>query len=158
MLKKAALLSLLSISLLGCTSKEVRHLKEIESNGVIKYLTEAEILFAYENITGFDSSGPLYYVLDFTNKEKEQDFVDQFYNPKTKENSLNDGPNVDFELKVNDFVQQWIGMDYLTFEEDYKIDFEAPYSYYIPSLDRGLEFALIYRAETHIVNFLYLKQ
>ena len=154
-LKKAPILFLISFSLMGCTSKEVKLLKKIEDSGFVKHLTDAKILFSYEHITGFDSSGPVYYVLDFTDKEK--DFLDQFNNKKTGENSLLNGPSDKFEELVNDFVQQWIGMAYLEFKEEYQIDFEKPYSYYCASLERTIDYAIIYRSDTSIANLLYLQ-
>lgn len=155
MLKRASILFLISFSLIGCASKEVKLLKKIEDSGFIKHLTDAKILFSYEHITGFDSSGPVYYVLDFTDKEK--DFLDQFNNKKTGENSLLNGPSDKFEELVNDFVQQWIGMAYLEFKEDYQIDFEKSYSYYCASLERTIDYAIIYHSDTSIANLLYLQ-
>ena len=149
--RRVSILFLISISLIGCTSKEERRLQEFKS---LKHLADAKILFYYDRIEGLDSSGPVYYVLDF--KDKEKDFIDQFYNAKTGENSLKKGPDTDFEWKVNEFVQQWIGFDYLTFDEEYQIDFEKTYEYYSPSLE-PLEIALIYYAETSTAYLLYLE-
>ena len=143
-LKKAPILFLISFSLIGCTSKEQRLLKDVEKHSGIKYLTASKIIFSYSKITGFeDQAGPVYYVLDYTNSDKKDEFVSLYF----KNNS---GKNSDFETKVDEFIEEEILGAYTSFEEQYKLDFDKPYSYY--SSDKLF---LIYYQETSTAYFLY---
>ena len=142
-LRKTPILFLISISLLGCASKEQRTLMNVEKNSGIKYLTSAKILFSYTNITGFEGrSGPVYYVLDFSKSNKKDAFINTYFE-KT-------GKNTEFEAKVNEFVEQELVWVYSSFDSQYKLDFEASYSYY-----QGEDLFMIYYPDTDVSYFLY---
>ena len=142
-LRKAPILFLISISLLGCAPKEQRTLMNVEKNSGIKYLTSAKILFYYTNITGFeDQSGPVYYVLDFSKSNKKDAFINTYFE-KT-------GKNTEFEANVNEFVEQELVWVYSSFDSQYKLDFEASYSYY-----QGEDLFMIYYPDTDVSYFLY---
>lgn len=142
-LGKAPILFLISISLLGCTPKEQRILKNVEKNSGIKYLTSAKILFSYTNITGFeDRSGPVYYVLDFSKSNKKEEFISTYFDKA--------GKNTEFEAKVNGFVEQELVGAYSSFDSQYKLNFEASYSYY-----QGEKLFMIYYLDTDVSYFLY---
>ena len=142
-LRKAPILFLISISLLGCAPKEQRILKNVEKNSGIKYLTSAKILFYYTNITGFeDQSGPVYYVLDFSKSNKKEEFINTYF--------YKTGKNTEFEANVNEFVEQELVWVYSSFDSQYKLDFEASYSYY-----QGEKLFMIYYPDTDVSYFLY---
>ena len=142
-LRKAPILFLISISLLGCAPKEQRTLMNVEKNSGIKYLTSAKILFSYTNITGFtDRVGPVYYVLDFSKSNKKDAFINTYFDKA--------GKNTEFEAKVNEFVEQELVWVYSSFDSQYKLDFEASYSYY-----QGEKLFMIYYPDTDVSYFLY---
>ena len=142
-LRKAPILFLISFSLIGCTPKEQRILKDVEKNSRIKYLTSAKILFSYTNITGFeDQTGPVYYVLDFSKSNKKEEFINTYF--------YKTGKNTEFEAKVNEFVEQELVGVYSSFDSQYKLNFEASYSYY-----QGEELFMVYYPDTDVSYFLY---
>lgn len=142
-IRKAPILFLISISLFGCAPKEQRILKNVEKNSGIKYLTSAKILFSYTNITGFeDRSGPVYYVLDFSKSNKKEEFISTYFDKA--------GKNTEFEAKVNEFVEQELVGAYSSFDSQYKLNFEASYSYY-----QGEKLFMIYYLDTDVSYFLY---
>ena len=142
-LRKAPVLFLISTSLLGCAPKEQRTLMNVEKNSGIKYLTSAKILFSYTNITGFeDQSGPVYYVLDFSKSNKKEEFISTYFD-KT-------GKNAEFEANVNEFVEQELVWVYSSFDSQYKLNFEASYSYY-----QGDKLFMVYYPNTDVSYFLY---
>ncbi len=142
-LRKAPILFLISISLLGCAPKERRTLMNVEKNSGIKYLTSAKILFSYTNISGFEGrSGPVYYVLDFSKSNKKDAFINTYFD-KT-------GKSTEFETNVNEFVEQKLVWVYSSFDSQYKLDFEASYSYY-----QGEDLFMIYYPDTDVSYFLY---
>ena len=142
-LRKAPILFLISFSLIGCTTKEQRILKDVEKNSRIKYLTSAKILFSYTNITGFeDQAGPVYYVLDFSKSNKKEEFINTYF--------YKTGKNTEFEAKVNEFVEQKLVGVYSSFDSQYKLNFEASYSYY-----QGEELFMVYYPDTDVSYFLY---
>ena len=99
-----------------------------------------------------DSSGPVYFTLDFSNNNEA--FLAQFNTGK--ETNFKQGPDQTFETKVNEFVQNKIGLAYYSFEEQYQINFEKSYSYYRSGeSDSELSFGFIYYTETNIVNLFY---
>ena len=101
-----------------------------------------------------DNSGPVYFVLDF--HANNQNFLAQFN--KGEEPNLKQGPDMTFEAKTNEFVQNEIGPDYYSWNEEFQINFEKPYSYFrYGEPDSGLTFAFVYYTETDIVNLFYLK-
>lgn len=154
--KKAPIILLVSFSLVGCVSRSKQELMRIEEKTELKYLTDGKILFYYDDIKGFDSSGPVYCVLDYSNSNKKEEFISQFYKVKTGENSLQNENSDKFETAVNNFLQQWMGNDYSSFDEQYKLDFTKSYSYYCPCLE-PFEQALIYYAETSTAYLIYLE-
>lgn len=142
-IRKAPILFLISISLLGCAPKDQRILKDVEKNSGIKYLTSAKILFSYTNITGFeDQSGPVYYVLDFSKSNKKEEFVNTYF--------YKTGKNTEFEANVNEFVEQELVGVYSSFDSQYKLSFEASYSYY-----QGEKLFMVYYPDTDVSYFLY---
>ena len=93
-LRKAPILFLISISLLGCAPKEQRTLMNVEKNSGIKYLTSAKILFSYTNITGVEGrSGPVYHVLDFSKSNKKEEFINTYF--------YKTGKNTEFEYSCS---------------------------------------------------------
>ena len=155
-LKKASILFLISFSLLGCTDLTKKRLKQFESECAIKHWIKSDVQFHYEHLTGMDNSGPVYFVLDF--HANNQDFLAQFNNNKGEEPSLKQGPDMTFETKANEFVQNKIGPAYYSWNEEFQINFEKPYSYYRSGeADSGLTFGFVYYTETDIVNLFYLK-
>ena len=143
-LKKAPILFLISFSLLGCTYKEQKVLENAQKHSGIKYLTDAKVLFAYSKITGFeDQAGPVYYVLDYTSSNKKEEFVNLYFNN-------NQGKSSDFEIKVDEFIEQELIDAYDSFDNQYKLNFDKPYSYYSSE-----KLFLIYYQETSVVYFIY---
>ena len=142
-LKKAPILFLISISLLGCTPKEQRILKAVEKNSGIKYLTSAKILFSYTNISGFEGqSGPVYYVLDFSKSNKKDAFINTYFD-KT-------GSDSEFDAKLTEFLdKEFVGV-YSGFDQEYKINFDAPRGTY-----RCENLFMIYYPDTDVSYFLY---
>ena len=154
-LRKASILFLISFSLLGCTDLTKKRLKELESKCAIKHWIEGTILFHYEHITGMDSSGPVYFVLDFS--ANNENFLAQFNTEKETDSKLKQGPDMTFETNTNEFVQKWIGSAYYSWDEEYQINFEKPYSYYSSvEPDSELTFGFVYYTETDVVNLFYL--
>ena len=142
-LRKASILFLISFSLLGCAPKEQRILKDVEKNSGIKYLTSAKILFSYTNITGFeDQSGPVYYVLDFSKSNKKEEFINTYF--------YKTGKNTEFETNVNEFVEQELVGVYSSFDSQYKLNFEASYSYY-----QSKKLFMVYYSDKDVSYFLY---
>ena len=143
-IRKAPILFLISFSLLGCTSNDERVLSDVQKHSGVKYLTSAKIVFSYTNITGFeDRSGPVYYVLDYTNSSKKEEFVNLYSLNKAKKNS-------GFEADVEAFIDKELISVYPSFDAQYKLDFDKPYASY--SSDKLF---LVYYEETSLVFFLY---
>ena len=143
-LKKASILFLISFSLFSCGNNDQKKLKDVEKHSGINYLSSANIVFSYTNITGFeDRAGPVYYVLDFSNSNKKEQFINQYFFDKRDKSG-------EFEAAINKFVQEELGGVYYTFDKQYQLDLEAPYSYYYEE-----NLFLIYYQETSIVYFLY---
>ena len=142
-LKEASILFLISFSLLGCTPKEQRILKDVEKNSGIKYLTSAKILFSYTNITGFnDRSGPVYYALDFSKSNKKDVFINTYFDKTGSDN--------EFNTKLMDFIEQEMLSDYVSFDSKYKINFDAPRGTY-----RCENLFMIYYPDTDVSYFIY---
>ena len=142
-LRKVPVLFLISFSLLGCTPKEQRILKDVEKNSGIKYLTSAKILFSYTNITGFeDRSGPVYYVLDFSKSNKKEEFINTYFDKTGSDN--------EFDTKLREFIEQEMVGDYASFDSKYKINFDAPRGTY-----RRENLFMIYYPDTDVSYFLY---
>ncbi len=154
-LRKAPILFLISISLIGCTDLTKKRLKELESKCAIKHWITGNPIFHYEHLTGMDNSGPVYFVLDFSaNNEK---FLAQFFNTEKETYfKLKQGPDMTFEARANEFVQNEIGPVYYSWNEEYQINFEKPYSYFrYGEPDTGLTFGFVYYNETDVVNLFY---
>lgn len=141
-MKKAILLTniiLLTSLLIGCTNKEKNYLQNIADGTGFVHLVDAKIVFSYINVTGFDSSGPLYYVLDYSGVEETK----RFENPRSKDRVLKDGRDSNFETIVDGFINYKISDSYETFKDEYKIDWEKPYRFYTSS-EEYIGTALIY--------------
>ena len=153
-IKKASILFLISFSLLGCTDLTKKRLKQLESECNIKHWIKGDVQFHYEHLTGMDNSGPVYFVFDFSINNEE--FLAQFN--KGEEPNLKQGPDMTFEAKANEFVQNKIGPAYYSWNEEFQINFEKPYSYYRSGeADSEITFGFVYYTETDIVNLFYLK-
>lgn len=141
---KASILFLISFNLLGCSNNEERILKDAERYSGINYLSSAKIVFSYTNISGFeDRAGPVYYVLDFSNSNKKDQFINKyFFNKRDKSG--------EFEAAINNFVQEELGSVYYSFDKQYQLDLEAPYSYYSEE-----NLFLIYYEKSSTAYFLY---
>lgn len=117
----------------GCKQKPQSYLNKIEERQNIKYLVDAEVLFFFENVGGFDSSGICYFVLSYENKNI--DFLSQFdyqniegiKDENVKE--VKQGRNYEFEEKVNELINNFMKEEYETFDDMYKIDWNEKYSY-----------------------------
>ena len=142
-IRKAPILFLISISLLGCASKEQRILKDVEKNSGIKYLTSAKILFSYTNITGFeDQSGPVYYVLDFSKSNKKDTFINTYFDLT--------GNDSEFDAKLTEFIEQEFVGVYSSFDPQYKINLDLAHGTY-----RREKLFMIYYPDTDVSYFLY---
>ena len=142
----------LALLLCSCYSNKSQ-LRKIEKETGIQNLTRGNIMFSFNDVKGFDSSGILYYLLDFKNKEDY--FLEQFSKPKNK-NQLNYGSNAIFEDKVEHLIDQYFKLDYDNFKTDYKINWSKKYLYYYDSLDI-LTFSLVYYEEESILHLLKLQ-
>ena len=142
-IRKAPILFLISISLLGCASKEQRILKDVEKNSGIKYLTSAKILFSYSNITGFeDRAGPVYYVLDFSKSNKKDEFINTYFDKTGSDN--------EFNTKLTEFIEQEFVGVYSSFDPQYKINLDLAHGTY-----RRDNLFMIYYPDTDVSYFLY---
>jgi len=142
-LRKVPVLFLISFSLLGCTPKEQRILKDVEKNSGIKYLTSAKILFSYTNITGFeDRSGPVYYVLDFSKSNKKEEFINTYFDKTGSDN--------EFDTKLTEFIEQKFVGVYISFDPQYKVNLDLAHSSY-----RRENLFMIYYPDTDVSYFLY---
>lgn len=120
------ILILASLLLMSCSSDSRHYLKQLENENNIKHLSNAEIVFFYKNISGFDSSGIIYFVLKF--EEKPINFLSQFENEKDEsEISFGNWKNESFEKKVNTLIHTHFEEDYLQFEEKNQINWELDY-------------------------------
>ena len=155
-LKKASILFLISFSLLGCTDLTKKRLKELESKCDIKHWITGNPIFHYEHLTGMDNSGPVYFVLDFS--ANNENFLAQFNNTgKETRFKLKQGPDMTFETETNEFIQREIGSAYYSWDEEYQINFEKPYSYFrYGESDSMLTFGFVYYTETDVVNLFYV--
>lgn len=154
-MKKASLLIsivLIPLALTSCTNKQKIHLKSIADGTGFTNLTNAKVLFYYANLTGMDSSGPLYYVLDYSGVDE----TIRFENIKEKDRAFVDGRNNDFESIVNTFITDEIADDYTSFGDEYKIDWNKPYKYY-SSIKEYIGTALIYYQDNNLLFALKLK-
>lgn len=118
---------IISTCLSGCfNNNESRYLKGVADATGFANIADANVLFCYENITGWDSSGPLYLVADYSNVDSNIRFV----NTTEKKWTLSIGRNSKFEEIVNAFIADYLKDKYVTFDDKYKIDWDKPYKYY----------------------------
>lgn len=152
--KKIAKIFGLSLVFLLCSCYSGKsQLIKIEKETGIQNLARGNIMFSFNDVKGFDSSGILYYVIDFKNKEDY--FLEQFSKSKN-ENHLNYENNPIFEGKVEHLIDQYFKLDYDNFKTEYKINWSKKYLYYYDSLDI-LTFSLIYYEEKSILHLLKLQ-
>lgn len=152
-MKNKLLALTLTSFLLGCTYLETP-LKKIEKYTNYQYVSSATLDFYYDDIKGFDNSGPLYAVLEF--KKDEDKFLDQFYNKKEDINHLQKGRNERFEELVDNFINTFFYIAYEGFEEQYKLDWSRPYSYYLSS-NEAFSSGLVYYHDLRTVTIIHLK-
>lgn len=124
----SSMLFVIALLLVGCSYDAAYYLERIEKEDKVEYLSNADILFFYKNISGFDSGGVLYFVLEF--EEKPMEFLSQFENKKDEsDNFIGNGKNESFEEKVNTLIHNHFKEDYLQFEEKFRLNWELPYIY-----------------------------
>lgn len=149
-----SLIPLLAISCfaVACTNKDNNYLQHIAKGSGFVHLVDAKIVFSYTNVTGFDSSGPLYYVLDYSEVEETK----RFENPTSKDRVLKDGRDSSFEAIVEKFINNDINDSYETFKDEYKINWEKPYRFYT-SYEEYIGTALIYYQDCNYIFALSYK-
>jgi len=148
------LLLIMSFTLSGCHKSPKDYLKEIENSENIKYLSTGEIVFSYINISGFDSAGVLYYVLNFENNNV--DFLDQFTENKEGE-VVEKGRNASFENRVTDLIDSHFKEEYESFEQTNRINWEDEYVYINDKPDY-VTFPMIFFVGTSSLILIKLKQ
>ena len=156
-LRKAPILFLISISLIGCTSEEDKVLKRLEKNFHLKHIVGSKLLFVYEDFKGFDNAGPAYYVVDLANTEEEFNRQFESSKPELVPWRYTNQKDAEFETRVNDFIQQWMANAYLSFDEEYKIDFNRRYAFFHQTSE-PFERAFISYEGSSIYYFLYYQQ
>ena len=127
---------------------------QMENSENIKYLSKGEIVFSYINISGFDSAGVLYYVLNFENYNV--DFLDQFAENKDGE-VVEKGRNASFENRVTDLIDSHFKEEYESFEQTNRINWEDEYVYINDKPDY-VTFPMIFFVETSSLILIKLKQ
>lgn len=129
---KLVYLAMIPFILSGCfKDKEAGYMKNFANGSGFKNLADAPVLFSNSKITGWDRSGPLYFVADCNNIDDDIKFV----NTTSKDRTFIDGKNEDFERSVDNFINEKFNDVYSTFEEQYKINWDSPYKYYCDSED-----------------------
>ena len=137
------IIAFLMLSLTSCKSHSEEYFDELKQE--YKYLDDAKVVFYKQRISGFDSSGIKYMVLEFPSRPN--DFLNQFFNHKEPEKS-NCGPgrNKAFEEKTDKLINQFFSKEYEEIEDEFKIDWEKEY-YYLLDLDDYVFFPKIYFEE-----------
>lgn len=143
--------SIILFSSSSCSNDCKSYLKKIEKETGIQKLTSGNVLFCYNDVTGFDSSGILYYVLDY--KDQEYDFLKQFSDVTGSKLCLHSDKNDLFESKVNNLILKYFATEYEKFENKYKIDWSSENLFYYDSLDI-LTFSLVYYEEKSLLYLL----
>ena len=133
-------------------SNNTYYLKQFASGTGFKNISEANVLFYYNNLTGWDSSGPLYYVLDYSNVDSEIRFI----NTTSKERTFTDGRDDNFEGIVDTFIKNKLGDAYINFNEEYKINWDKSYKYYSAN-EKYIGTALIYYEDSEVLYILSYK-
>ncbi|MCR5308528.1 MAG: hypothetical protein K6E21_00240 [Bacilli bacterium] len=137
-------------STLGCHNDTgSRYLKDIATGTGFKNIADGKILFFFNGLTGWDASGSLYYVLDYSNVDDNI----RFTNTTSKERFFLSGRDSKFESIVDDFVLDKLSNNYNYFEEKYKIDWNQPYIYYSAN-EEYVGTAMIYYKETELLYVL----
>lgn len=133
MIKRLTLSIIMLITFLFLTScsfgsESDYYLKKLEKDTGIQHMSDAKIEFFYKNISGFDSSGVLYFVLKF--EEEPIEFFNQFEHEKAEEfEKFHKGRNIDFEEKVDSLITRRMEDDYNDFDDIYKINWNINYLY-----------------------------
>lgn len=131
----------------GCFQKnKTRYLEGIANGTGFYNITEAKVLYFYSNITGMDSSGPLYYVLDYNHVDESR----RFQNTVDKNRALIDGRNEKIEAAVDDYISQWLSDEYSKIDDKYKIDWNKSYKYY-STYEEYVGCVLIYYEDTSLL-------
>ena len=105
---------------------------KIENDTNVHYLSSANIIFYYSNVSGWDSAGVMYFVLQYD--ERPTELFSQFYVTSELDSTIKEtakiGNNKDeeFEKSINSIINGFID-DYDKFDEEYKIDWEKKYSF-----------------------------
>lgn len=141
---------LIIFSTIGCFNDGANlYLKDIAIGTGFRNITEAKTLFYFNNLTGWDSSGPLYYVLDYSDVDDNV----RLTNTTSKERFFLSGRDSNFESIVDSFVLEKLSGKYDNFEEKYKIDWTQPYMYYSAN-EEYVGTAMIYYKETELMYVL----
>lgn len=133
-------------------SNNTYYLKQFADGTGFKNIAKANVLFYYDNLTGWDSSGPLYYVLDYSNVDSEIRFI----NTTSKERTFTDGRDDNFEGIVDTFIKNKLGDAYINFNEEYKINWDKSYKYYSAN-EKYIGTALIYYEDSEVLYILSYK-
>ncbi|MCR5309021.1 MAG: hypothetical protein K6E21_02810 [Bacilli bacterium] len=142
---------LMSLLLPSCfRNNEMYYLNGIANGTGFDNIAKANVLYFYSNITGMDSSGPLYYVLDYS----EVDELVRFNNTVDKRRTLTDGRNENLETVVNSYISKWLSDIYSKLDEKYKIDWNKPYKYY-STYEEYVGCVLIYYENDGLLYALY---
>ena len=100
----------------GCfKDKEAGYMKNFANGSGFKNLADASVLFSNSKITGWDRSGPLYFVADCNNIDDDIKFV----NTTSKDRTFIDGKNEDFERSVDDFINEKFSDVYIHYSQRY---------------------------------------
>ena len=105
---------------------------KIENDTNVHFLSSANIIFYYSNVSGWDSAGVMYFVLQYD--ERPTELFSQFYVTSELDSTIKEtakiGNNKDeeFEKSINSIINGFID-DYDKFDEEYKIDWEKKYSF-----------------------------
>ena len=116
----------------SCTSNDLRQLKQLEKETGFLFVKDAQILFSYNNVGGFDKSGCVYYLMKY--QKNNNVFLNQFKNKKSEDNTLKKGRDSIFETAVEKFLEKNIS-EYNSFNSEYKIDWKEEYEYYCNSME-----------------------
>ncbi len=94
----------------------------------LKYLEYEDLDYFYQYTSGYDGCGLNYYV--FTFEESPEEFFNQFLsNSFASKYKFNTEKNGDFEKKVFDKINLYIGDKYEEIEKAYKLNFTENYIY-----------------------------
>ena len=137
------------------------YLKRLEKETNVNNLSSSEILFFYSNISGLDSSGTMYFVLQYDDLPNElfSQFIskgDSITNYEKKEYAkIGYSKDVDFENKINNIISSFKA-DYDNFKEEYKIDWNKKYIF-ITNYDYFRTYPIIYFEESKKAFYIVSK-